>query len=103
MPYKNREDLYRAQKKHRVKVREKVFEFLTQKSCVDCGEKDPVVLDFDHRDSKSKFKSVAQMLSGHYSWLSVCSEIEKCDVRCANCHRRRSYIQFNCFGKTKPS
>ena len=101
MPYRNREDLYKAQKRHRIKIREKLLVFLSMKSCLDCGEKDPVVLDFDHRDQSTKFKSISQMLSGHYSWNSLMKEIEKCEIRCANCHRRRTYIQLKCFGRTK--
>ena len=101
MPYKNREDLYKAQKRHRIKIREKLLTFLYTRSCLDCGEKDPVVLDFDHVDQSTKFKSISQMLSGHYSWNSLMKEIEKCEIRCANCHRRRTYIQLKCFGRTK--
>ncbi len=101
MPYKNREDLYKAQKRHRIKIREKLLDFLSTKKCIDCGEKDPVVLDFDHIDPSNKFKSVSQMLSGHYSWKSLLVEMSKCEIRCANCHRRKSYIQFGYFGKTK--
>lgn len=101
MPYKHREDLYKAQKRHRIKIREKLLAFLSTKLCLDCGEKDPVVLDFDHIDSSTKFKSISRMLSGHYSWNSLMKEIEKCEIRCANCHRRKTYIQFECFGRTK--
>ncbi len=101
MPYKNRSDLYEAQKRHRIKIRFKMLEFLLAKKCIDCGEKDPIVLDFDHRDPKTKLKNVARMLSGHWSWESVYKEIEKCDIRCANCHRRKSYKQFGHWGKTK--
>ena len=71
MPYKNRDDLYRAQKKHRMRVREKLLEFLAVKKCVDCGEDDYRVLDFDHVNRSEKFKSVSDMRSGHYSWQSV--------------------------------
>ena len=102
MPYKNREKLYEAQKRHRIKVRSRMFEFLSARSCVDCGERDPIVLEFDHRDPKNKFKVIAKMLSGHYSWESVRKEIEKCEVRCANCHRRKTYIQLEYWGRTKP-
>ncbi|MDP1689336.1 MAG: hypothetical protein Q8L47_04390 [bacterium] len=101
MPYKNRDDLYRAQKKHRIKVRINLLEFLSNKYCKDCGENDPIVLDFDHKDPDIKFKPISNMLSGHYSWKSVKSEIEKCDVRCANCHRRKTHIQFKYYGKSK--
>ncbi len=103
VPYKDRKKLYEAQKRHRLKVRASLFNFLSERSCIDCGEKDPIVLEFDHRDSKSKFKVVAKMLSGHYSWKSVELEIKKCDIRCANCHRRKTYLQFGHWGKTKPS
>lgn len=101
MPYKDREKLYEAQKRHRVKIRQKMMEFLSTKSCQDCGEKDPIVLDFDHVDRKGKFKMVSKLMSGHYSWASVEKEIKKCHIRCANCHRRKTYAQLGCWGKTK--
>jgi len=101
MPYVDKADLYAAQKRHRIKVRERLLEFLSTKCCTDCGEDDPVVLDFDHVNPKKKFKKVAGMLSGHYSWESVLREIQKCEIRCANCHRRKTYAQFKFWGKTK--
>jgi hypothetical protein len=102
MPYKDRKDLYAAQKRHRLKIRSKLFEFLSSQSCIDCGENDPIVLEFDHKDTTNKFKIVAKMLSGHYSWKSIQLEIGKCDIRCANCHRRKTYLQLKCWGRTKP-
>ena len=101
MPYKNRDDLYAAQKRHRIKIRSYLFEFLSSKKCIDCGEQDPIVLDFDHKDPSNKTKIVARFLSGHYSWNSVLNEIEKCEIRCANCHRRKSYEQFGHWGRTR--
>lgn len=102
MPYKRREDLYAAQKRHRQRIRALVFDFLSTQSCTDCGEEDPVVLDFDHINPKDKFKDVAKLLSGHYSWQSVQKEIVKCEIRCANCHRRKTYKQSRWWGKSKP-
>ncbi len=102
MPYKNRKDLYEAQKRHRVKVRTNLLSFLSKQKCIDCGENDPIVLDFDHKEPQVKFKSISKMLSGHYSWKSLLVEIQKCEIRCANCHRRKTYIQYECFGRTKP-
>ena len=101
MPYKDRANLYKAQKRHRIKVHANLLEFLSLKSCIDCGEKDPIVLEFDHKDPRNKFKPVSKMFSGHYSWKSVMAEIDKCEIRCANCHRRKTYIQLKCFNKTK--
>ena len=72
----------------------KVFEYLLEHPCIDCGESDPVVLEFDHRDSTTKLRAVAQMIEARYAWDKILAEIEKCDVRCANCHRRKTSKQF---------
>jgi len=102
MPYKDRTKLYEAQKRHRLRVRAKIFEYLSRNPCVDCGEKDPIVLEFDHRAPQDKFKIVAKMLSGHYSWQSLENEIQKCDIRCANCHRKKTYSEQGGWGRSKP-
>lgn len=102
MPYKHRTDLYAAQRRHRERVRVELLNYLKTKSCIDCGEMDPVVLEFDHKIPEIKYKTIAKMLSGHYSWKSVLDEIQKCDIRCANCHKRKTYTQFKCWGKNTP-
>ena len=102
MPYKLRSDLYKAQKEYRIKIRAQMYEYLSDKCCIDCGEKDPIVLDFDHRDPKEKTRNVSKFLSGHNSWKSILKEIDKCDIRCSNCHRRKSHKQFKYFGKNAP-
>lgn len=100
MAYKSKEKLYEVQREYRKKVRQRLLVYLSDKQCKDCGESDPIVLDFDHINPDDKFKPVSRMLAGHYSWNSVLKEVKKCEIRCANCHRRKSYIQFNYFGKT---
>ena len=88
MPYANREDLYRAQRAHRELNKQKMIDYLEDHPCVDCGESDPVVLDFDHVSGNKSF-SISRALTGSTrSWNSIMKEVEKCEVRCANCHRR---------------
>lgn len=65
-----------------------VLDFLFDKKCMDCPEKDPVVLDFDHRSDK--IKNVADMIRSRCSLKRLKTEIDKCDIRCANCHRRKT-------------
>ncbi len=67
-----------------------VMEYLYSHPCVDCGEEDPVVLDFDHIEGKGKICEVGRMLSSGYSLKAIMEEIAKCEVRCANCHRRKT-------------
>jgi hypothetical protein len=64
-----------------------VAAFLREHPCVDCGEDDPIVLEFDHRRDK-KF-SISAGLQGR-RWQDVLDEIAKCEVVCANCHRSRT-------------
>jgi hypothetical protein len=64
-----------------------LVEFFESHPCVDCGEADPVVLEFDHLRDKL-FEVTNQFASRN--WQEILDEIEKCEVVCANCHRRRT-------------
>lgn len=80
--------------RYRIENRPLIREYLRSHPCVDCGEADIVVLDFDHRDPAAKKFSV-MILAAHKSWTRVVAEIKKCDIRCSNCHRRRTALQFD--------
>jgi hypothetical protein len=68
--------------------RELVLEYLQSHPCVDCQESDPIVLEFDHQ--RDKRMGVARLIQGGYPEKTILDEIEKCEVRCANCHRRKT-------------
>lgn len=65
-----------------------ILEYLRCHPCVDCGETDPIVLEFDHL--RDKIMDVTSLAKGGHSWRVVMDEIAKCEVVCANCHRRRT-------------
>jgi hypothetical protein len=67
-----------------------VLDYLLNHPCVRCGENDPACLDFDHRDRRFKKTEVTRMVSSTYTWNSVKKEIDKCDVRCSSCHRKKT-------------
>jgi hypothetical protein len=71
----------------RRQAREYVDAYLRTHPCLDCGESDPVVLDFDHVRGK-KVKNLSYMMNAGYRLWRIEEEIKKCEVRCANCHRR---------------
>jgi hypothetical protein len=54
--------------------------------CVDCGNEDPDVLEFDHVFG-TKMRHVTGLVGGGRPTLL--REIAKCEVRCANCHTKR--------------
>ena len=76
-------------------------QYLEGQRCVDCGERDPIVLEFDHVQG-AKVDDVSTMSFRAFSWRKLRAEIAKCMIRCANCHRRKTYHQrlFRCsFGR----
>lgn len=72
-----------------------VLNYLQFHPCIDCGEKDPVVLEFDH--IKKKNHGIAVMVSRGNSINRIQEEIALCQVRCANCHRRKTAKDKNYF------
>lgn len=93
--YKNGGDRERKERNKKItleKNRGFLWDILTSSSCLDCGEQDPLVLEFDHRDDVIKSANVSEMM--HKNIQSIKDEIDKCDIRCANCHRRRTIKQF---------
>lgn len=74
-----------------------VWDYLSHSVCVDCGEYDPMVLQFDHVKGKKKME-ISQMVAQGYSIEAILEEIAKCEVRCANCHQRR---EIKCRGKPR--
>ena len=74
------------------RARDYVWGVLTGSSCVDCGEDDPLVLEFDHRGDSPKLYNIAEMMDSSVSLIMA--EIAKCDVRCANCHKKKTAKDF---------
>ncbi len=63
-----------------------VNEHLQKHPCVDCGNADVRVLDFDHVRG-TKLGNISNMVHKLSPVNSIIEEIAKCEVRCANCHR----------------
>ena len=62
------------------------LEYLKTHPCVDCGEHDPIVLEFDHVRG-TKINCVSVGVKDSWSVEKLTEEINKCEVRCANCHK----------------
>ena len=109
MPYKKKEDQVKAAKAHyeknKVVIKERslkhkkyarlrnknfVQDYLKDKSCIDCGNDDIRVLEFDHVRGE-KYNSISRMVNNACSIDRIIKEIKKCEIRCANCHRIKTH------------
>jgi hypothetical protein len=75
--------------------------YLSIHPCVDCGQVDIRVLEFDHMIGQ-KLRSIADLLTSGATWPVIEAEIAKCEVRCANCHRIRTIEQGRGWRSTHP-
>ena len=90
--YEANRERYIAQAAVRTKARRAeravlLIDYFASHPCTDCGETDPLVLEFDHLRDKA-FNISAKLV--YRSWEAILTEIKKCEVVCANCHRRRT-------------
>jgi len=77
---------YRCQKRRRVERKQRLVEIRGGR-CEDCGyDVSFAALEFHHRDSRTKEFGLG---SFNGSWERLVAESAKCDLLCANCHRRR--------------
>lgn len=64
----------------------------TDSPCADCGNKFPAIcMDFDHQ--RDKIEEVSQMVGSGVKWDIIQTEIDKCEVVCACCHRIRTQLK----------
>ena len=102
MPYKNKEERLacrrrwyaknKSSEKIHVKRRKNEIRlwFQGQKAslrCSKCGENHPATIDFHHKIGEKEI-GVSKMVADGYSINRIKKELEKCDVLCANCHRK---------------
>jgi hypothetical protein len=65
-----------------------VLGHLRAHACSDCGEGDPVVLEFDHIGTKGA--DISTLIRRGVQLSRIEAEIARCEVVCVNCHRRRT-------------
>jgi hypothetical protein len=93
MPYKNPEEK-RANRAKRYAKRNILKFSLAQElggRCLRCGEDNPLLLDFHHKDSSTKEVSISRMLTYDTKYEETKKEAQKCVLLCANCHRKEHH------------
>tara|TARA_A200000159_G_scaffold147605_1_gene154797 strand:- start:411 stop:953 length:543 start_codon:yes stop_codon:yes gene_type:complete len=83
-------------KRRRRELKQRYRAYKETLSCCECGHsgKDNAwSLDFDHIDPDNKIVSVSHLVTSGYGWERIMEEIKKCQVLCANCHRKKGYLE----------
>jgi len=100
--HRNKEKYFDDRKQRRKDSKEKAIKLLLEyvkDGCVDCGEKDFEVLDFDHIEQSNKEYTISYMINNGFGVEKIKNELEKCRVLCSNCHRRRTAKQLGWYSE----
>lgn len=82
--------------RHKLKLGRLILDYLREHPCVDCETEDIRVLEFDHRtDRGPKIAGISELVNASRPWAAIRHELEKCDVRCRNCHVIRTHEVSN--------
>jgi len=84
----NRQRIDANHEAHLAAFRKKCNDIKSHSGCFFCQEREPICLDFHHKNPEDKSLSVSSMINRHKSWEDISNEIGKCLVVCANCHRK---------------
>jgi hypothetical protein len=93
---KHIENVRTIKKKMIAEAQAYIWDYLSSHPCVDCGESNPIILEFDHVRGQKK-KAVGDLARQGYSVKAIQDEIAKTVVRCANCHRKKTHKERGWF------
>lgn len=86
--YRHREQNATQSLNRRARLRAWVHGLKRDHGCARCSETDSACLDFHHRNEAEKTASVSELVSNGRSKAAIREEMKRCDVLCANCHRK---------------
>lgn len=103
----NRERDKQYTRTNRWRIRAAALKFVMQYvsdrgGCSKCGETDFRCIDFNHLDQAQKKYNISDMIAGGYSTDSITQELDKCEILCANCHRKFTATQLNWYRNVLP-
>ena len=87
MPYKDKEKQKEAGLRYKAEKRKWLNSYKSHLACELCGyNKHVAALQFHHRNSSEKERSISRMMNQNASKKDILDEINKCLCVCANCH-----------------
>ena len=97
---KHKKNVKVYKKKYKEELHRWLINYFLEHPCIDCGESDIRCLEFDHVRGK-KSRDVSILLRNICGLSTIQKEIKKCDVRCANCHRKKTAVDFDWYKNIK--
>ena len=85
----------KAQRAEKARYLRKVDALKAKVSCAKCGETRVWMLDYHHRDPKTKTASISAMRNERRPLKEIKKEIKKCVPLCANHHRELHYLRIS--------
>ena len=84
----NRKVHFARLKKRKTDLQQWLRNYKAEHGCLICKENHPAALDFHHRDPAMKETDMAYIVKRGWGKKRILAEIAKCDILCANCHRK---------------
>ena len=85
-----------GRKSRNITAQNKNIEIKTNTPCAICNKKfHPYAMDWDHIDPKTKSYEISEMIASGYSWHLIESEMKKCQLLCALCHKEKTHKKEN--------
>lgn len=75
----------------RAELRAWVNGIKAEQGCERCEETDPACLEFHHTNEDEKEWEIGRMVTHGYRKDRIQAEVAKCEVLCANCHRKEHH------------
>lgn len=88
---KNKKVTLDRNKRNKKKSRDWYNKFKSNLKCNRCPENHPSCLEFHHIDPNEKEFAISILIGTTYSINKIKKEIKKCEILCANCHRKHHY------------
>jgi len=87
--YKDNSDLIKSKVVNRIRLHSLRLDYIKHKSgCAKCDENDYLVLEFNHINPETKSFNIGKTKGKSKSWSTILNEVKKCEILCANCHKR---------------
>jgi hypothetical protein len=74
-------------RRRKLNIRKWFWKYKSTLKCAKCGEAHVATIDFHHKIGE-KENGISKMVADGYSIEKIIEELRKCEVLCANCHRK---------------